>query len=200
MVIRLPSANEASSETCESESLVVHLAPMKHKHIRSVMKIESQVYSHPWTANLFASELALRHNRAYTVAQVGSVVVGYSGLMFVGDDAHVTTIAVDPVWQRHKIATRLMLNNARLARQHETKHITLEVRVSNDGAQTMYRKFGFAPAGVRKNYYVGSNEDALVMWANDIDSSVYAERLMKIEANLPGTTIAAVVGDGETAE
>jgi ribosomal-protein-alanine N-acetyltransferase len=159
------------------------------------MRIETQVYSHPWTSSLFISELSLRHNRAYTVAQVGNLVVGYSGMMFVGDDAHVTTIAIDPIWQRHKIATRLMLNNARIALRHGARHITLEVRVSNDAAQAMYRKFGFAPAGVRKNYYVGDNEDALVMWANDIDSEAYAMRLSAVEAAVPGVTIAAVASE-----
>ncbi len=160
--------------------------------MRSVVRIENQVYSHPWTTSLFVSELALRTNRAYTVAQVGSLLVAYSGLMFVGDDAHVTTIAVDPLWQRHKIATRLMLHNIRLALHAGAQHITLEVRLSNHAAQAMYRKFGFAPAGVRKNYYAEMNEDALVMWAHDIHDEKYALRLSAIEAAIPGATIAEV--------
>ena len=47
--------------------------------------------------------------------------------------------------------------------------------MSNDAAQAMYRRFGFAPAGVRKNYYLETNEDALVMWAHDVDTGEYAE-------------------------
>lgn len=191
MAIRIPGEDEQAGIP-RNEPFTVHLTPMKRKHVRSVMRIESQVYSHPWNTSLFFSELALRHNRAYTVAQVGSLVVGYSGLMFVGDDAHITTIAVDPIWQRHQIASRLMLHNARLALHNGARHITLEVRVSNESAQAMYRKFGFAPAGVRKNYYVGINEDALVMWANDIDSEAYSMRLSAIEASVAGATVAAV--------
>lgn len=192
MVIRIPR-EEGFAEPPKRDPLTVQLAPMRRKHVRSVMRIETQVYSHPWTTSLFLSELAMRHNRAYTVAQVGALVVGYSGMMFVGDDAHVTTIAVDPIWQRHKIASRLMLHNARLALRNGARHITLEVRVSNDAAQAMYRKFGFAPAGIRKNYYVGVNEDALVMWANDIDSDAYAMRLSAIEAAVPGATVTEVM-------
>jgi len=64
--------------------------------------------------------------------------------------------------------------------------VTLEVRMSNDPAQGLYRKFGFAPAGVRKNYYAETNEDALVMWANDVDTPDYRQRLTRIEAVLPG--------------
>jgi len=138
------------------------------------------------------SELALRTKRAYTVAQVGLLVVGYSGLMFVGDDAHITNIAVDPIWQQHKIASRMMLQNVRLALKAEPTHLTLEVRVSNKAAQALYQKFGFVPAGIRKNYYAEDNEDALVMWANDIDSDAYALRLSAIEASIPGATISEV--------
>ena len=53
----------------------------------------------------------------------------------------------------------------------------------------MYRKFGFRPAGVRKNYYVETNEDALVMWADDIRSEAYAAPLDGIEAGIPGRTV-----------
>jgi ribosomal-protein-alanine N-acetyltransferase len=134
------------------------------------------------------SELALRSSRAYFVARVGGTVVGYSGLMLTGEDAHVTTIAVDPAWHRHKIGTRMLLNLAREAVARGARHLTLEVRMSNEPAQAMYRRFGFHPAGVRKNYYVETNEDALIMWADDIDTEEYAERLATIEAAVPGTT------------
>ncbi len=173
----------------ENSPLTVQLMPMRRKHVRSVMRIEQQVYSHPWTTSLFVSELSLRTNRAYTIARVGSLIVGYSGLMFIGDDAHVSTIAVDPLWQRHRIASRLMVHNVRLALQNNARHLTLEVRASNEAAQAMYRKFGFENAGVRKNYYVEVNEDAVVMWANDIDSDDYSVRLSAIEAGIPGATV-----------
>lgn len=172
----------------ELEPLAVTLVPMRRRHLRTVLRIEGQVYPRPWSLSLFMSELALRTTRSYTVARVGGAVVGYSGLMLTGEDAHVTTIAVDPAWQRHKIATRLLLNMARTALERNAHHLTLEVRVSNDGAQSLYRQFGFVPAGIRKNYYVETNEDALVMWAEDIDTDAYADRLAAIEATIPGTT------------
>lgn len=169
--------------------LDVTLVPMRRRHLRTVLRIENQVYPRPWTASLFMSELTMRTSRSYYVAKVGPSVVGYSGTMLVGEDAHVTTIAVDPDWQRHKVATRLMLNVARDAAERGAKHLTLEVRISNAGAQEMYRSFGFHPAGIRKGYYVETNEDALVMWADDIDSAEYAERLANLEQRVPGTTI-----------
>jgi ribosomal-protein-alanine N-acetyltransferase len=63
--------------------------------------------------------------------------------------------------------------------------LTIEVRVTNRPAQELYRKFGFAPAGVRKGYYAEVNEDALVMWAHDVDTEDYAHRLGRIEQSLP---------------
>src|SRR5439155_16306586 len=98
------------------------------------------------------------------------------------DDGHVTTIAVDPVWHRHKIGTRLLLQLARDAVRRGATSLTLEVRMSNKPAQELYRRFGFAPAGVRRKYYIETNEDALVMWADDVDSNEYRRRLNDIEA------------------
>jgi ribosomal-protein-alanine N-acetyltransferase len=171
----------------------VHLVPLRRRHLRSVMRIESQVYSRPWSLALFMSELNLRTGRAYVAARIDGAVVGYAGIMIQADEAHVTTIAVDPAWQRYKVGSRLLAHLARTARSLGARHLTLEVRVSNEQAQGMYRKFGFEAAGIRKNYYSDINEDALVMWAYDIDTDVYSDRLSAIEATVPGRTI---VGDG----
>lgn len=175
--------------TPEVEPLTVHVQPMKRRHVRAVLRIEHQVYTRPWSAGLFHSELALRSTRAYYVARVGRDVVGYAGLMMTLDDGHVTTIAVDPKWHRHKIGTRLLVVLAREAIARKAVSLTLEVRMSNVGAQELYRRFGFGPVGVRKNYYQEVHEDALVMWAHEVDRPAYAELLDAIEAAVPGTTI-----------
>ena len=170
----------------ETHGAEVVVVPMRRRHLRAVLRIEAQVYPRPWSLRLFMSELALRSTRTYAVALLDGVVAGYSGLMVTGEDAHVTTLAVDPQWHRHGLGTRLMLQMARAAVDQGARHLTLEVRMSNDPAQGLYRKFGFAPAGVRKNYYAEANEDALVMWANDIDTPEYGARLSRIEQGLPG--------------
>ncbi len=169
--------------------LVVHLVPMRRRHLRSVLRIEALVYPRPWSLSLFMSELALRSTRAYWVARVDGAVVGYCGLMVTGEDGHVTTLAVDPSMHRGGIGTRLLLVLAGEAIRRGVTGLTLEVRMSNKPAQELYRKFGFRPAGVRRNYYVETNEDALVMWADDVDSDDYAERLAAIEASIPGVTL-----------
>jgi len=172
-----------------AEALVVHVVPMRRRHVRSVLRIENQVYPRPWSMSLFLSELALRSTRAYLVARVGRDVVGYGGLMMTADDGHVTTIAVDPRWQRHQIGTRILLALAREAIIREARSLTLEVRLSNKGAQELYRRFAFGPVGVRKNYYPETSEDALVMWAHEIDRPPYAELLEGIDRRIDGDTV-----------
>ena len=171
------------------EGLTVHLTAMRRRHLRSVLRIEALVYPRPWSLGLFLSELGLRATRAYVVARVGPTVVGYAGLLLSAGDGHVTTVAVDPAWHRHGIATRMLLGLARTGITRGCTSLTLEVRMSNVGAQDLYRRFGFVPAGIRKGYYQETDEDALVMWAHDVDLPAYAERLDGIEGALPGTTV-----------
>ncbi|HUA96083.1 MAG TPA: ribosomal protein S18-alanine N-acetyltransferase [Acidimicrobiales bacterium] len=159
-------------------------APMRRRDLRQVMAIEQVVFPEPWSLTVFASELALREGRAYRVAREGRKVVGYFGLMFIDDEAHVTTVAVAPDHQHHGVGTALMLEVARTALATGCRHLSLEVAAGNERAQALYRRFGFAPVGVRKGYYQRTGEDAFVMWAHDVDSPAYAERLAGIEARL----------------
>jgi ribosomal-protein-alanine N-acetyltransferase len=154
------------AEDVDPGALEVRITPMRRRHLRGVLRIENQVYPRPWTLGLFMSELGFRQSRVYLVARVGTAVVGYAGLMLVEPDGHVTTVAVDPAWHRRGIATRLLLAIAREAAELGAQNLTLEVRMSNDPAKALYRRFGFAPAGMRKGYYAETGEDALVMWAN----------------------------------
>ncbi len=183
------SARAVDLEPAGSPAPVVRVAPMRRRHLRAVTRIEAQVYPRPWSVGLFLSELALRDHRTYLVARVGGTVVGYAGTLYMLEDAHVTTVAVDPAWHRLGIGTRLLAGMIRTAVARGSTAITLEVRVSNVGAQALYRAFGFAPAGVRKGYYVDTGEDAIVMWAHDVDDPAHAERVAALEAGVPGTTV-----------
>jgi ribosomal-protein-alanine N-acetyltransferase len=103
-------------------------------------------------------------------------------------DAHVTTLAVDPTRQRAGIGSHILLGLCRDAIVRGATALTLEVRLSNEAAKALYRRFGFVPAGARKGYYPadanGPAEDALVMWAHDIDHRTFARRLDAVEARL----------------
>jgi ribosomal protein S18 acetylase RimI-like enzyme len=77
----------------------------------------------------------------------------------------------------------MIVDAVRSLRAGGTKHISLEVAANNEAAQTLYRRFGFAPVSVRKNYYPVTGQDAFVMWAYDIDSEAYALRLDELAAS-----------------
>jgi [ribosomal protein S18]-alanine N-acetyltransferase len=170
------------AETDRHQRTEVVLTPMRRRHLRAVLRIESQTQARGWSLGLFLGELARPEGRRYLVAKVGSQVVGFAGMLFIGTDGHVTTMSVDPAWRRQGIATQLLAALCREARTRGADALTLEVRAHNPEAQGLYRAFGFAPAGVRRNYYAETGEDALVMWAHDVDQPAYATRLDALEA------------------
>ena len=171
------------------DQLKVDLQFMKRRHLRQVLRIEGMIYPRPWSFGLFLGELSLKATRHYVVARVDNQVVGYGGIMWMDTDTHITNIAVDPAWQQHAIGSRIMVNLARKSMQWGCSDVTLEVRQSNVAAQRLYFKFGFAPEGVRKAYYVDNKEDALVLWARNTHTLDYAARLASIEQSIPGQTL-----------
>jgi ribosomal-protein-alanine N-acetyltransferase len=140
------------------------------KDIDDILAIETAQFPEPWTRGMLLEELRNTETRRYTVAVENKHVVGYLGLMFVMDDEmHINTIGVVPGNERRGIANSLMIEGISAATARGVERATLEVAVSNKPAQDLYRKFGFAPVGVRRNYYEKSGEDALVMWSTVSD-------------------------------
>jgi [ribosomal protein S18]-alanine N-acetyltransferase len=158
---------------------------MRRRHLRGVMAIERLVYPRPWSPNLFLSEMTESKNRCYLVARIDREVVGYAGMICYGEEAHVTNIAIDPLHHRQKIATRLLHDLIGQAIEMGAEAVSLEVRVTNWGAQRLYGGFGFRPIGVRKNYYQEINEDALIMWVDDIRTSRYRDLLRRRMQDVP---------------
>jgi ribosomal-protein-alanine N-acetyltransferase len=158
------------------------IRPMTRDDIPAVATLEQQIYDNPWSVRVFYDELAMDNRRYLVAEQEGVGIVAYAGLLVVESDAHITTLAVDTDARRHSLGTRLMMDLVAAAIGSGVDHITLEVRMSNEGAQRLYQKFGFAPVGLRKDYY--RDEDALVMWANDINGIDYQSRLMSVRSDL----------------
>jgi [ribosomal protein S18]-alanine N-acetyltransferase len=158
------------------------LAPMRTKDLAGVLRIEQASFDVPWSRRLFVEELAQR-SRVYRVAWRGRRIVGFGGLMLVDDEGHVNNIAVDPELVGRGIGRALLSDLARRALDREARHLTLEVRADNQPALALYARFGFAPVGVRPRYYP-RGEDALIMWARDIDGAAYQERLSAIDTEV----------------
>ncbi|HEY8340876.1 MAG TPA: ribosomal protein S18-alanine N-acetyltransferase [Egibacteraceae bacterium] len=176
----------------------VVVVPMRRRHLRGVMAIEQAVYPRSWSPALFASELDQPETRRYLVALSAAaagrglrrrqVVVGYAGLLLQGDpehlEGHITTVAVHPAHHRRKIASRLLVALLREAIDLGVQAATLEVRAANRGAQRLYSGFGFVPVGVRPGYYAETGEDAVLMWAYELQSPAFAARLARQAARL----------------
>ena len=158
------------------------IEPMRRRHLRRVMAIESVAYDRHWSRAVFEDELAqvARGSRFYVVARSGRRVLGYAGLWVIpaatGGEAHITNIVVDESVRRRGVASALMRHLAVEARQRGAVAWTLEVRASASPAHELYRRFGFAPAGVRRGYYE-HGEDALVMWCHELGDEGYLERI-----------------------
>ena len=139
----------------------------------------------PQRTGIFSQLVSIfRPQSPEVVAPSATPIVGYGGLWLTVDDAHVTTIAVEPS-QRGKGLGELLLN-ALIDHAYDlgADQITLEVRVSNVTAQRLYVKYGFQPAGTRTRYYTDNGEDALIMWTDPLASPAYKTRLAELRRQL----------------
>lgn len=112
------------------------------------------------------------------------LICGYVGFWVMADEAHITTIAVSEELQRRGIGELLLLTVFNRARELYANVVTLEVRVSNTGAQNLYLKYGFKQVGVRKAYYTDNREDAYIMTTGDITSSECHSQMRELYKSL----------------
>ena len=171
------------------DDAAIVVEPMRRRDLKAIMPIEDAAYPTSWSRRVFEQELdqVTDGSRYYVTARDGREIVGYAGLWIVpdphGNQAHVTNIVVAEPHRRRGIGSHIMLHLAAAARERGCTSWTLEVRASSTGAQELYRRFGFAPAGVRRRYY-DNVEDAIVMWCHDINTDGFADRLGEIEVGL----------------
>ncbi|HYE77796.1 MAG TPA: ribosomal protein S18-alanine N-acetyltransferase [bacterium] len=139
---------------------------MVEADLHRVMEIERQVYSAPWSRAVFLQDLTCNALSRYVVAEQEGEILGYAGIWVFEQIGHITTVAVDPVYQRRGIGGVLLEAVMALGRAEGVVRFTLEVRVSNKGAQEMYKRHGYYAVGVRPRYYQDNKEDALIMWTD----------------------------------
>ena len=139
---------------------------MREEDIDQVLEVEHASFTTPWSKEAFYNEIVTNKFAVYIVIEKDQQVIGYCGVWLVVDEAHVTNVAVLPEFRGKKLGETLMRGLMLVARDRGAKSMTLEVRVTNQIAQSLYRKLGFQNGGIRKNYYSDNQEDALVMWVN----------------------------------
>lgn len=139
---------------------------MEEKDIDDVLRIEQASFTTPWTREAFQHEMTQNRFAVYVVLEEDGQVIGYCGSWVVVDEVHITNVAIHPDYRGQKLGEALMRNMIEVGIGLGAVSMTLEVRVSNHVAQSLYRKLGFQDGGIRKNYYTDLQEDALVMWVN----------------------------------
>jgi ribosomal-protein-alanine N-acetyltransferase len=103
----------------------------------------------------------------------GEHIAGVAGLWFVLDECHIVIIGSRLSERRRGIGELLLIGATEAALKRGMRVVTLEVRASNEAARSLYHKYGFQDAGVRKRYYSDNNEDAVIMTTPPIQSADY---------------------------
>jgi ribosomal-protein-alanine N-acetyltransferase len=146
---------------------------MRASDIESVVRVERLCYALPWNSNAYVTELG-NPNAFYAVAkQNKALCVGYGGIWIIMDELHITTLAVDPAERGKGTGEMLLVYLMHRGRERRAERATLEVRQSNKAAIHLYHKYGFEDVGLRKGYYSDNNENAIIMWAEEIQSDSY---------------------------
>lgn len=133
--------------------------------VEEVTAVEEASFAIPWTKEAFMNEMLRNEQAIYFVAVQDRRVIGFAGVWQIVDEGHITNIAVLPEFRGQGVGNQLLHALVTYARAQSLAALTLEVRVSNVGAQKLYEQFGFECAGRRKRYYQDNNEDALIYWA-----------------------------------
>lgn len=135
---------------------------MKPQHVGQVAQLEKTCFADPWSENAVRSELD-NPLSVWIVATDENRVTGYVGSQAVLGEADMMNIAVAPDYRRKGIAEGLISALTAELKQQEVHCLTLEVRVSNVPAISLYSKLGFCQVGRRPNYYSKPKEDALIL-------------------------------------
>lgn len=191
-----------------------YIAPMQIDDIPDVSRVERQCFTNPWPQSAYRRELRNPGNNAYIVLwqhddsqpphaaeeSRGALsmlpffrrgerasddqIVGFAGMWMLYDEAHVTTIGVLPELRGKGLGELLLVRLFEVAYERKAEWVTLEVRVSNASAQSLYQKYGFTQQGVRRRYYSDNGEDAYIMWSPSIRTDEYRQRFAALRDRL----------------
>lgn len=151
--------------------LPLEFSPMRIEDIDDVLVIERDSFITPWSRNAFVGELTQNPVALYLVGRLDGSIVCYAGTWLIHEEAHITNIAVHPKYRGKNIGEAMCRELLQAASVRGMDRATLEVRVSNIVAQNLYFKLGFSSAGVRPGYYTDTNEDAIIMWKDNLGAN-----------------------------
>lgn len=149
-----------------------NVVPMHENHIDDVIMIERLTSASPWSGDTFLKEINSPTHIILVASEkeqnMKSSIIGFCGGQLVGDELHIHSLATHPDHQRMGAGREMIQSLLGIAKTQGANKATLEVRVSNSGAISLYEQFGFVSEGVRPNYYQDNGEDANIMWLHAI--------------------------------
>jgi ribosomal-protein-alanine N-acetyltransferase len=146
----------------------VRIRSARPEDVDGMTALDALCFAAPWSRKSFESEVCqnplARYLVAETIGEDPPRLAGYAGLWAVGEEGHITNVAVHPDCRRQHLGRLLVASLISATFEEGLRDYTLEVRVGNLPAIRLYEHFGFREAGVRKGYYEDNNEDAMIMW------------------------------------
>jgi ribosomal-protein-alanine N-acetyltransferase len=155
--------------------------------IPAVIAVERAAYATGWPSTAFERELTANAMARYLVLRhepEADHLLAFGGLWLMVEQAHIVTVAVLPEHQRRGFGRLVLHGLLELAATAGMDSATLEVRVSNEPARSLYRTYGFYEVGLRKRYYADNREDAIIMTTEPLASPAYQQRLARLRAEL----------------
>jgi ribosomal-protein-alanine N-acetyltransferase len=130
--------------------------------VRELMELEALCFAYHWTREQFLLGLEGEAFKVIGVRRDG-VLAGYMAFSLIADEMEVLNLAVHPEYRRQGLGEALLSRSLEISEANGTAKSFLDVKVSNDPALALYRKFGYKKIGVRKKYYPDTREDALLL-------------------------------------
>src|SRR5574344_439712 len=158
---------------------------MEKSDVDEVENLEALSYGeHHWSKESFYNELSNNLAHYYCAFDENEKLVGYTGCWNIFEEAHVTTLSVHPDYRKKGVAQSLIFRTIDDCYKNKIKYVTLEVRDSNIAAISLYEKNGFKAIGTRKNYYQDNNENALIMFTENIWYEKFKTRYNKLKETI----------------
>jgi len=158
----------------------VLIRKMEPADLSRVIEVERESFADPWSESAYLTEIS-NASAYYVVICVDELIVGFAGMWVIMDESHITTIAVDKPYRKMRLGERLLIDLLEESVERGAKRATLEVRQSNMAAQNLYIKYDFKPVAIRREYYSNNNENAVIMWVDDIISYNFRLKLTELK-------------------
>jgi [ribosomal protein S18]-alanine N-acetyltransferase len=168
---------------------VLELKTLEADQLEAVVELDRRSLGGMWTIEGYRREMDSPNSDLFILQQISQSVIpqpilGVGCVWAILDEAHITTLAIDPTMQRQGWGSVMLHALLGAARRRELEWATLEVRVSNLGAIALYQRFGFEAVGERKKYYQNPEENALILWRKGLQRSEFGQRLADWEQEI----------------